>query len=448
MSSRIRSSKVRHVFCDEPKQEFTYGGFTLDTTLGDHPFISCSTKYFAVSLRGGGGPVLVWNFGKYGKVNADGVKPPTINGHKDAVLDTAFNPFHPGVLATGSLDASICIWGIPDGGLTKDLSDPLVRLKGHSKKVTFTNFHPTSSNVLATVSADKTIRLWDIERSKAVSVLKGQHPNIIQDIKWNWDGSQIFTSCKDKYCRVFDPRTPEAVQKFKAHLSVRAAKGCYLNVWNKMVTCGFDKAARRECKFWDSRKPKKPITSETLGQGGGVIMPHFDRATKLLYLAGKGDGNIRIYELVKDNPHYYAASNFMTKVSATGICAAPKSTVDVLKCETTRLLKLSKESGVGRVAEMKFIIPRKDACFQDDLFPDDYAGKPSQTADDYFDGADAAPILMKMDPDERDDSAPVTLKAPKKVKSREDIEKELQAARAEIIKLEKEIKDLKGQLAA
>ena len=45
MSSRIRSSKVRHVYCDEPKQEFTYSGFTLDTTLGDHPFISCSSKY-------------------------------------------------------------------------------------------------------------------------------------------------------------------------------------------------------------------------------------------------------------------------------------------------------------------------------------------------------------------------------------------------------------------
>ena len=111
MSSRIRSSKVRHVFCDEPKPEFTYSGFTLDTTLGDHPFISCSTKYvsracsrldfvflvvriiitmicvcryFACSLRGGGGPVLVWNFGRYGKVDQGGKKPPVLNGHKDA----------------------------------------------------------------------------------------------------------------------------------------------------------------------------------------------------------------------------------------------------------------------------------------------------------------------------------------------------------------------------
>jgi len=449
MSSRIRSSKVRHVYCDEPKQEFTYSGFTLDTTMGDHPFISCSTKFFAVSLRGGGGPVLVWNFGKYGNVNKGGVKPGLLNGHKDAVLDTAFNPFHPNVLATGSLDASICIWGIPEGGLKESSRDPLVKLKGHSKKVTFTEFHPTSNNVLGTVSADKTVRLWDIEKASAVSVIKGKHGNQIQDLKWNYDGSLAFTSCKDKYCRLFDPRAPDAAQKFKAHLSVRAAKGCFLNVWNKMVTCGFDKSARRECKFWDARKPGKPITNVSLGQGSGVILPYFDRATKLLYLAGRGDGNIKILELVKDSPHQYMATNFMTKVSATGICPAPKSAVDVLSCETTRLLKLSKENGVGRVAELKFVIPRKDECFQEDLFPDDIAGKPAQSADDYFDGNDVAPILMKMDPDERDDSAaPAALKKPKKVKSRADIEAELRAAKKEILKLEKDIKELKQQLAA
>jgi len=449
MSSRIRSSKVRHVFCDEPKSEFTYSGFTLDTTLGDHPFISCSTKYFACSVRGGGGPVLVWNFGKYGKVNKGGKKPPTLNGHKDAVLDTAFSPFHPNVLVTGSLDASICVWGIPEGGLTEDSKEPLSRLKGHSKKVTFTSFHPTSENVLATVSADKTVKLWDIEKGEAAITLKN-HKNVIQDIKWNENGSQIFTSCKDKFCRLFDPRTPDVVQKFKAHLSVRAAKGCYLDCWNKMVTTGFNKTAQRELKMWDTRKlGKKPLRREQLAAGGGIIMPHFDRATKLLYLPGKGDGNIPIWEMVKDSPHLYQATNFSTKVSATGICVAPKSCVDVLACETTRMVKLSKENGVGRVAEFKFIIPRKDECFQDDLFPDDYAGKPAQSADDFFDGSDVAPILMKMDPDERDDSAAASaVRVPKKVKSRDDIEAELRAAKAEIIKLEKEIKELKQQLAA
>lgn len=451
MSSRIRSSKVRHVYCDLPKPEFTYSGFTLDTTLGDHSFISASTKFFAVSVRGGGGPVLVVPFGRYGTVEKkDGSKPPTLNGHRQAVLDTAFNPFHPNILATGSVDASICIWGIPEGGLTDDIKDPLVQLKGHSKKVTFTKFHPTSQNVLATASADKTVRLWDIEKTKPAVTIKGVHGGVIQDIKWNEDGTQLFTSCKDKYCRIMDPRTSEGtVQKFKAHQSVRASKGCFLNVWNKFVTTGANKQARRELKFWDERAMKKPIETVAVDTGGGVLMPFFDKATKLLYLSGKGDGNIRIYELVQDSPHQYLASNFSTRTSATGIAMCPKASVDVLSCETTRFVKLEKSNAVGKVSELKFIIPRKSEDFQEDLFPDDYAGKPAQTADDYFDGKDAKPVLMKMDPEERQDadSAPA-LKAPKKQASRDEIEAELQAAKAKIINLEKEIKELQAQLDA
>merc|ERR1712048_65923 len=105
--------------------------------------------------------------------------------------------------------------------------------------------------------------------------------------------------------------------------------------------------AARECKFWDARKPGKSICDVLVSQGGGVVMPHFDKATKLLYLCGKGDGNIKIFELVESAPHQHPASNFMTKVSATGICVAPKACVDVLGCETTRVIKLSKENGIG-----------------------------------------------------------------------------------------------------
>ena len=221
-------------------------------------------------------------------------------------------------------------------------------------------------------------------------------------------------------------------------------------MWNKFVTTGANKQARRELKFWDERALKKPIETVVVDAGGGVLMPHFDKATKLLYLSGKGDGNIRIYELVEDSPHQYLASNFSTRTSATGIAMCPKASVDVLSCETTRFVKLEKSNAIGKVSELKFIIPRKDENFQEDLFPDDYAGKPAQSADDYFDGKDVKPILMKMDPEERqDDAAPApALKAPKKQASREEIQAELQAANAKIITLEKEIKELQAQLDA
>lgn len=371
-----------------------------------------------------------------------------------AVLDTAWNPFRPNMLATGSVDGSVGIWHIPDGGLTENMNEPLTRLKGHAKKVTFTVFHPTSENVLATTSADKSVCIWDIEKSTPALKLKGSkwHGGACQDLKWNDDGSLMLTSCSDKKSRILDPRADAVATKFAAHNSVKASKGCWLNVWNKFITCGATKQARRELKFWDHRNTSKPIESVGVDSSGGVLLPYFDKSTKLLYLSGKGDGNIRIYETVEGSPHQYLASNFSTRTSATGIFMCPKASVDVLACETTRFVKLEKEGPQGKVSELKFIIPRKSEDFQEDLFPDDYAGKPAQDADAYFAGKDVAPVLMNMDPEERGEEAAASgvaftakkVAAPRTV---EEVQAELNAANAEVRKLQKEVADLEAKLS-
>jgi coronin-1B/1C/6 len=33
------------------------------------------------------------------------------------------------------------------------------------------------------------------------------HPDIVYSASWNWDGSQLLTTCKDKKMRLIDPRT-------------------------------------------------------------------------------------------------------------------------------------------------------------------------------------------------------------------------------------------------
>jgi len=60
---------------------------------------------------------------------------PMIAGHKGATLDFDFNPFHEHIIATASDDTSLKIWGIPEGGLTETITEPLVDLKGHGRKV-------------------------------------------------------------------------------------------------------------------------------------------------------------------------------------------------------------------------------------------------------------------------------------------------------------------------
>lgn len=33
------------------------------------------------------------------------------------------------------------------------------------------------------------------------------HPDIVYSACWNWDGSQLLTTCKDKKMRIINPRT-------------------------------------------------------------------------------------------------------------------------------------------------------------------------------------------------------------------------------------------------
>jgi coronin-1B/1C/6 len=53
---------------------------------------------------------------------------------------------------------------------------------------------------------DMKIFVWDTQRSVALTVIDC-HPDAIFDVAWNYDGSRLVTSCKDKIFRVIDPRT-------------------------------------------------------------------------------------------------------------------------------------------------------------------------------------------------------------------------------------------------
>jgi coronin-1B/1C/6 len=97
---------------------------------------------------------------------------PILKGHSGSVLDTEWSPFDDSLLATGSEDAKIKLWSIPDNweptdekGLGKkgeDFSGSMLDLDGHAKKVTLMRFHPTANNTLLSCSADHTCKVWEI----------------------------------------------------------------------------------------------------------------------------------------------------------------------------------------------------------------------------------------------------------------------------------------------
>jgi len=230
---------------------------------------------------------------------------------------------------------------------------------------------------------------------------------------------------------MIDGRTgTEANAIEEAHQGTKSVKIAYLGIKDKLTTLGFTRQAGRQIKIWDPRNLAAHLKVIDVDTGSGVLMPFYDTDTHLLYLAGKGDGNIRYYEIVDEAPFCVPINEYRTTTPAKGMCMVPKRGCDVLRCETTRLLKLTNNS----VEPLSFIVPRKSDAFQEDLFPPAYSGEPSHTADEWLGGSDLAPKTRSLNPNSsgEEEKAPQTVFAPvKSIKQLQVEAEELTAAAAE-----------------
>ncbi len=89
------------------------------------------------------------------------------------------------------------------------------------------------------------------------------------------------------------------IQEVAAHQGIKASKLAYASALNKLVSTGFSKARDRQLWLWDTRQiASGPVTQINLDQSPGVLSPYVDHDSGLCVLTGKGDGNVRFYELV------------------------------------------------------------------------------------------------------------------------------------------------------
>ena len=392
MSVIVRTSKFRHVYAESSKPEQSFTNLRLSNVAGEQSYIKANGLFFATGLQGGGGPFAVIPLSqpkRYEDLFA-------VTGHTAPVLDFDFHPFDDYVLASASEDLTVKIWRIPENGLTANLNTPVVDLRGHDKKVLLLRFHPTASNVLASTSADQTVKIWDIEQGTQIYNLPSEvHEQPIQDIVWDYTGKTYATSSKDKHVRIIDPRSSIVSTTISnAHEGSKSTKLTYAGTLDRLVTVGFTKFSARQFKIWDPRNTSQELKKIDLDQSAGVILPFFDPDTNLLYLAGKGDGNVRYYELVSDNPYVHPLSEYKSNVAARGMAWIPKRSLNVMGCETARLLKLTTNS----VEPLSFFVPRRSENFQEDLYPPTASSVPAHTAQQWSNGSNQPPKLMSIRP--------------------------------------------------
>jgi len=390
MSRVVRSSKYRHVFGTVAKKEDCYDELRITRNAWDSNFVTANPKFFAVIWEsGGGGSFAVIPWGQSGKVNPN---LPLIAGHKGAVLDIDFNPFNDNLIASVSDDCTGKIWQIPEGGLKSTLLEPVQTLNGHRRKVGTVQFNLVANNILATSSTDFSVKVWDIEKGKDVCSIDAQHTDIIQSVDWNPNGSLLASSCKDKKIRLIDPRKNSIVSEAEGHVGIKGSRVCWLGN-DKLFSVGFSKTSEREFAIWDVKNLSNPLTRQSIDTSSGLLMPFFDRDTSVLFLGGKGDGNIRYYEIVDEAPYIHYLSEFKSNTPQRGLGMLPKRGVNVSDCEIVRMMKLS----VNKMEPIYFTVPRKSDIFQPDLSPDCFSGEPALTAEQWLAGENAEPKTCSLE---------------------------------------------------
>ncbi|KAJ1881692.1 Coronin-like protein crn1 [Coemansia sp. RSA 486] len=222
-------------------------------------------------------------------------------------------------------------------------------------------------------------------------------------------------AARDKKLRLFDTRSGECVQQGDSHQGIKGSRVTWLT-GDRLATTGFTRSSYRQLFLWNAQDLSKPLATYDLDMSAGMLMPFYDPSTRMLYVGGKGDGNIRYYEFADDQLH--ELSMYSSSEPQRGLGVMPKRGVDVAHCEIMRFFKVASNSLVEPIS---FRVPRKSEAFQQDIYPPAFAGVPAMTAQEFFAGKNAEPRLVDMEQLFRDGplvvgaaagSAPATVAAP------------------------------------
>jgi len=387
----VRQSKFRHVFGNNLKRDQCLENIKVSKATWDGEFCSVNPKFVALVVDAvGGGAFLVLPLSKAtGRLDA---KTPLVAGHKGPVLDVAWCPHNDNVIASGSEDTSVKIWQIPNEGVTSTMTECIVSLDIHQRRVGDVLWHPSAQNILMSSSSDNTAVIWNVGTGEALNIIS--LPDNPLSSCWNWNGSEVLFSCKDKKLHRIDPRDGKVLESGASHEGSKPCKAIYLKNGD-VFTTGFTKHSERQYSLRKSGSIGEPVEIKELDTSTGVMFPVYDPDTSIVYLCGKGDSVIRYFEVTPEAPFVHYIDTYQGSGPQRGIGSMPKRGCNFMSCEINRFYRVN---NVGFCQVIEFKVPRKSELFQDDLFPDTISDVPALTAEQWFvEKKDSDPILLPVE---------------------------------------------------
>ncbi|XP_037350026.1 coronin-2A [Talpa occidentalis] len=394
---QYRSSKFRHVFGKAATKENCYDSVPITSSVHDNHFCAVNPHFIAIVTEcAGGGAFLVIPLHQTGKLDPHY---PKVCGHRGNILDIKWNPFDDFEIASCSEDGTIKIWDIPRQFLAKNLTTYKKELVCHMRRVGLVEWHPTAANILFSAGYDYKVMVWNLDTRESVitSPVKtiSCHQNVILSMSFNTDGSLMATACKDRKIRILDPRSGTVLQE-TGNQGHKPNKVLFLGNLKKLLSTGTSRWNHRQIALWDQENLSEAIKEEDLDGSSGVLFPFYDVDTNVLYVVGKGDGNIRYYEVSTDKPYLSYLTEYRSNNPQKGIGVMPKRGLDVSSCEIFRFYKLITTKNL--IEPVSMIVPRRSESYQEDIYPPTAGAQPSMTAKEWLGGMNKGPVLVSLRP--------------------------------------------------
>ncbi len=325
------------------------------------------------------------------------------NGNVAIAYEEAFSA------STSSLDIRAVSFDFSptDGSLAVLKSDGLLSRHDITNAATVTSIQtsPNAINLLHHPSAETVIAV----RSKTSISLTGgdsvvstyDTPSQVTSFSYSPNGSSLLLSHKDKTVATLDPRSPSPSSLASPHQGSKPVTILSLTA-SHYVTTGQSMMRDRELSLWDARSTSKPLQRSRLDTGNGLLTPLFCPDSNLVYLAGKGDLNLRIYEF-QNNELHPISNEALGGDPIRSVCLMPRRDLDIMDCEAARVFKLSDKD----IVPISFKVPRRDKSrFVTELYPPSAVLEPAISLEEYLNNKDSSPKLGSLEPTKKESVKP------------------------------------------